>query len=228
MRCARHRLKNEDGKMSCIDGCGESEHGAGFRRYLEKLDAENKLFSVPLELIAAVCLRETEGYRWFNRTDKQYRQNMREWSVAMGKTEEQLLSLIKIPVGPNKGLIPKFRYEPSWRLAAKKMSDTNKETKLLDFVMPVSFGFGQKAMWIYLAGYTPDQWIRLYYAFLNDPYVQLIQVAKDLNELIHETNGNVPLALTRYNGPRKATHISQYGKAVFENYRILVANKQKE
>lgn len=214
--------------MTCPNGCGDNWGADGFRRYLDILNRRSELLNVPKELIAALCLRESGGFRWFRKTDAQYKANIHEAMKITGLNEQCLLDCIVPNFGPSKGLIPKFRLEPSWLPYTKSMIIPGMVHVRADAVLPMSFGFGQKAMWSYLSGYTQEQWLKLYWEFITDPNLQLKQVAKDLAELIVETKGNVPLALTRYNGPRNAQHISEYGSAVFASYRVLLQPQSRE
>lgn len=212
----------------CTTGCGQAFGNDGYRRYLDLLDQRQGLFLMPPELVASIIEKESGGFRWFNRTDKQFHQNCAKVESLLKIPRHQFLSLIVARSGPTQGLIPKFRVEPSWIEPARNASKKLENPEFWRYVLPVSYGFGQKYMHAYLEGYTQEQWSRLFPRFLADPYLQIKQTAKDIAALIHGTKGDIPLALTRYNGPRNAKYVSPYGKTVFENFQRKLAGAAKE
>lgn len=210
----------------CKSGCGENFGNDGYRRYLDLLDQRQGLYLMPPQLVAAVIEKESGGFRWFNRTDKQFHANCIAVEKYLRMPRSQFLSLIVARTGPTKGLIPKFRVEPGWVAPAKKISKEFDNPFFWEHVLPLSYGFGQKYMHAYLEGYTHEQWSRLFSQFLADPYLQIKQCAKDVAELVHYSNGDIRLALTRYNAGKGAKSVSEYGKVVFDNFQRKLHESQ--
>ncbi len=202
----------------CKGGCADNFGNNGYRRYLDGLDAENRLFSVPKELIASVIERETEGERFFNLTDQLFKDNLREAGRLLNVHPPFFLQHFVPKDGPMRGMITKFRVEPGWVTIAKNWARDTPNENYWRLMLPVSFGFGQKWMNAYLEQFPKEQWMTQFWLFIGTPRLQITTIAKDMSVLTKQSGGDVRLALTRYNAGATAKRVSSYGKEVFDDY----------
>lgn len=194
---------------------------------LEELERQKRTFDLPIELIAAVAVKESHANMWFCKCDMQYKENMRTAVQLNAKSEANILRLITVTEGPYANHIPKFRYELSWREDALRLSRRMKDRQDWAFRMACSYGMCQKSMWIHLSAKPIEQWESAYWQFLTDPFEQLHVCASDLHYLLKAARGNLDLALTRYNAGPGANHISDYGEKVKGLYLGFLSSEKR-
>lgn len=183
-------------------------------KMIEEVEAKGKLYGVPPEAVLAVIVKESYGSMWFCACDAQYKDNMRTVKAFTGLKESEYLDLIKIRKGPNKGAIPKFRLEPSWSKAAENECRKLADRKGWKFRLMSSFGLAQKGMVWHLAAKNMNEWESAFWAFVEDPYLQIEVCAHDLATLWKKTPGDWHTVFSRYNGGGKMKGITDYSEKV--------------
>lgn len=211
----------------CDKGCGKGKVYPKLQQDLDILESRSGFGRVPKELVYAVAVQESDGNRWFDRKDLLYKQNMAVAVKGWRMSERKILDDLVATEGPTRGLIPKFRFEPDWYVISTSHATKSDRMFYWSRILSTSFGYCQKGMVWYLTRFPAEEWERKFRAFLLDPYLQLKVCAGDLENLIHNTNGDIPLALTRYNGPSKARRVSNYGEKVYAHFMEKLKQNQQ-
>lgn len=183
---------------------------------IEEVEAKGELFGVPPEAVLAVIVKESYGSQWFCKCDAQYRDNMRTAKAFTEKTEAQILDAITVRRGPNKGNIPKFRYEPSWSAKATALSRRTNNAALWKLRLNCSYGLGQKGMVWHLAAKPIEEWEVAFWLFVESPHEQIKVCAHDLSILRKQSPGDWHTVFTRYNAGPGKRGITTYSEKVVE------------
>jgi hypothetical protein len=182
---------------------------------------QRNLKLVTVDDVLSVVTLETHGQEWFNpncNCDALYKANMQALRNGTGITEQQWLEAIRVKSGPNKGLVPKFRWEAGYMEWARQAAPRAKLYGASAAILACSFGLGQKmARWL-LSNHPPEKWAQIISEFNADPRLQVDTCAKDLEYLLHLSEGYRPIAYTRYNAGPTAKTVSQYGKLAYDNF----------
>lgn len=127
-------------------------------------------------ILLSVLEQESGVDPFFEKSDNQYKQNMRVASGALGMTETQVSKLITT----SSGKIAKFRLEPSW-FFSRKTEHLPKEKR---FYYCSSVGMGQ-IMGFNLLNKTPThQYASTWLEFASNPIAQIKRTAQDFDALL--------------------------------------------
>jgi hypothetical protein len=211
----------------CQKGCQKQISFSQMRKDLESAERGGLLRDMPLELLAAVGIKESYGNQWFSKNDLQYKENMVVAMRATKLSEAAILGKItrwrKNPVMQ----IPKFRFEKSWSDEARTLMHKVDAEQDWQMILQMSFGYFQKGMVWHLSAKPYSTWSQAMSVFLNSPDEQIRVCVNDLQGLIKNAHGDLGLALTRYNAGGSASHRSKYGDDVLNLYHALLKEKPK-
>ena len=147
---------------------------------IEEVEAKGNLFGVPPEAVLAVLVKESYGTQWFCKCDAQYKDNMRVAKAFTDRKESEILDAIIVRKGPNKGAIPKFRFEPSWSAKASALAKRTSNPYLWRLRLNMSYGLGQKGMVWHLAAKPIQEWESAFWTYVESPDEQIRVCANDL------------------------------------------------
>ena len=206
--------------MANCEGCEKpAKDFIQMRADIERAERASLLADVPAAMLVAVGIKESHGRKYFSEKDDLYRENIHVL-VHQGKmTKEHFLGLIVDKDGPARGLIPKFRYEPSWRAKANKMTALHQMPAIWEVLLSCSFGYFQKGMCWHMSAKKPVEWASALRLMFHSSNEQCKVAANDLRVLVKNSNGDIPLAFTRYNAGPGAHAVTDYGEKVWALYR---------
>jgi hypothetical protein len=186
---------------------------------------QRKLTLVTVDDVLPVIWKESMGIEWFNPScgcDPLFKANMAALNHATGISQSDWLRAIQVKTGPNRGAIPKFRFEPSYWQWAQVTAPRAKMFGASAAMLACSWGVGQKMARWYLANEPEHAWFAQLELFNSDVRLQVDAVAKDMEYLLRISAGYRPLAFSRYNaGPTHKT-VTEYGKQVNDERESLM------
>lgn len=205
--------------MSDCRNCGSpAKNFVQMRADIERAEQNGLIQDIPKELLVAIGVKESHGRKYFSKEDTQYRQNLNALKSGLHVTEESWLKLIVDAEGPAKGLIPKFRYEPSWQKEAQEIVRNLKMPAVWNLLLPVSYGYFQKSLLYHLKPKDHARWGEQMRLFFHSSNEQIKVCANDMHYLIRGAHGDLKLALSRYNAGPSIKSPTDYGKIVFGFY----------
>jgi hypothetical protein len=208
--------------MGCESGCGKTKGYTKLRAAINGAVQSGVCASVPSELILAVGIRESHGDMFFSDGGQQFKDNLAVWCQHSKLHKQEALAKVRILGGDDSGKIAKFRCEPSWKASIDAFIAKEPRAKGWEDILYLSIGYFQKGMIWHLSAKSFDEWVQAYDTFLRSSREQVRVCSFDLHGLIHRSRGDVPLALSRYNGGPSVKHVSEYGEQVYDLFRYLL------
>jgi hypothetical protein len=166
--------------------------------------------------VAAVCFKESAGNGFFSPMDVLYRVNLLAVSAGAHVLPNQFEYFIQVHDGPNKGRIPKFRFERSWYEQIQISSLYKHLTKLDQALWACSIGIAQKSILYLMASGRTSQSESVVQNFCSDEAVQIRQCYADLEALAVRAHGNKALAFSQYNAGASSMRVTDYGAQVLK------------
>lgn len=186
------------------------------------------LTPVTLADLLAVMQSETGRDGWFCAWCGPFKANLKVVTDNYKITEADWTATIRGIDGQAKGLIPKFRLEPSYMGWAKQAHDGIVFSPIQQAQLSCSWGLGQQMARWYLASYDSREWMPRLVQFRESPELQIRQLISALEVLLTHAHGNRELAYTRYNAGPNTALISKYGMDTYEWYKRFALQLKNE
>jgi hypothetical protein len=164
--------------------------------------------------LIAIALKETQAQSFWTVKDTLYKANMHDFLENTNFTAQDFFKEINAEGAGTGGLIPAFRYEPSWQIKAESLRAKWPMTVLQTRLLACSWGVGQKGGWIYCVDAIAKDAMPKLKEFIWSESLQWRQLAFDWHDAYNEADGHVALAATKYNAGVGAHLVNSYGRMV--------------
>lgn len=183
---------------------------------------------VTLADILSISQSETGRDPWFCSWCGPFTSNLKVVIDNYRITEADWTATIRGIDGEARGLLPKFRLEPSYMAWAKQPHNGIVFSPIQQAQLACSWGVGQQmARWL-LYPYDSREWIPRLVEFRQSVNLQVRQLISVFEPLLIHAHGNRELAYTRYNAGPNTALISKYGQDTFEWYKRFSLQLSKE
>jgi hypothetical protein len=165
--------------------------------------------------VAAICIMESAGKPFWSDGDMLLKANVLSLQTTAKVTAKEFIEYVRVKEGPNKGQIPKFRFEASWFRLVQTDNRFASFSPVQKALWSCSIGIGQQSIYYLMHNNektAEDPYLLL---FMRDPGMQVRHVFAYISSATRHADGEKALAFTRYNSGLSAKHVSGYGARCF-------------